>query len=953
MAKPENAEREKSFHDFIELIPDATIIVNQSGVIRLANDQALKLFGYAKHEMIDQAVEMLVPEDFRAGHPALRETFAAASSVRQMSSSLNLMARKKSGEQFPVVIGLSTLDILAEGRMVLASVRDDTELRDAHSVMAAQVTELRNISDTASDAIITIDTNSEILSWNAAATHIFGHAAEEAIGQHIGLIIPEHLQQGHREGIARIAGGGAGTLLGQTVVVEGLKMCGEIFPVEMSLSTWVGESGRRFGGILRDITERTEAEERLRIGEERLQHALRGGELGFWDINYETGEHVANDKYAEMLGYRLDEIDKIDEIALKTFHPDDRERVQQYNLRNRAGEIDDNEIEYRVITKQGETRWQLSKSMSVQKDDQGKPLRIVGTVLDITERKEAEEKLISSAARLRKMLEDSPSAIAISLDDESAEDGVLQFANSRFFELMGFTPEDIGTARTQQFMAEGAERENYEVSLDAGKSFRNMEVTVRKKNGEAVWALMSISPIRYRNRQCALIWLYDITERKQAEVALKGQSELIQLLHKTAVSANQNEDIDEALQECLDAICNYNSWPVGHVYRTLPKDPDTLVSTNLWHMDDPSRFVAFREITEQTSFERGVGLPGRVLESGKPEWIVDVTKDANFPRAKHAKNIGVRAGFAVPVLVGDEVVAVMEFFAVEAIEPEQDLLSVLVNISTQYGRVVERKRSEELITKAHKLITESVDYASNIQRSLLPTAASLVAALGDHFVLWEPRDMVGGDFYWLRRCRSGHLLIVCDCTGHGVPGAFMTLIGTGALNQALSEDPEGDPGNVLAIMNRFIKRSLLQDSDEGHADDGLELGVCRIEGAGNLTYAGARFSLVLSEQDGIREVKGDKTGIGYRGSDPDFEFTNHRINVTPDTKCYLYSDGIIDQVGGENRRGFGRKRLLRLLSELQDQPMAEQMTGIQHALVDYQDDEIRRDDVTVVGFKTI
>ena len=444
----------------------------------------------------------------------------------------------------------------------------------------------------------------------------------------------------------------------------------------------------------------------------------------------------------------------------------------------------------------------------------------------------------------------------------------------------------------------------------------------------------------------------DITERKKAEQALQTQTEIVELLHKTAVIANQAQTVNDALKSSVDAICTYNSWPVGHVYQCRPNAPDTLVSTDIWHLDQPERFATFRRITEGTTFNRGIGLPGRVLESGNPAWIVDVTKDPNFPRARLAEDIGVKTGFAVPVLVGDEVVAVMEFFAAEAIEPNHDLLSVLDNIGTQVGRVVERKRAEDLITEAHRLIIESVNYAANIQRSLLPAPSSLEERFADHFVWWEPRDSVGGDFYWLRPCEGGHLLIVCDCTGHGVPGAFMTLIGTGALDQALVDHPDGDPAKVLGYMNQFVKRTLMQDSDEGVADDGMELGICRINRDGSrLIYSGARFALLLIDGDTPREIKGDKTGIGYRRVDPNYSFTNYGVEVSPDISYYLYSDGIVDQIGGEKRRSFGRKRLLRLLADLQKQPLSQQMTSIQEEFNHYQGGEIRRDDVTIIGFR--
>ena len=146
-------------------------------------------------------------------------------------------------------------------------------------------------------------------------------------------------------------------------------------------------------GVLSDITERKQAEAKLREGEERLVLALKGSDLGSWDIDFETGEVVTNARWAEMLGYEPDEIGDMQEVSLKTFHPEDRERVEEYNRRFSQGDIDNYENEYRIVTKQGETRWQLSKAAAVRRDETGKPLRLAGTVLDITERKRAEEEV--------------------------------------------------------------------------------------------------------------------------------------------------------------------------------------------------------------------------------------------------------------------------------------------------------------------------------------------------------------------------------------------------------------------------------------------------------------------------------------------------------------------------------------------------------------------------------
>jgi len=146
------------------------------------------------------------------------------------------------------------------------------------------------------------------------------------------------------------------------------------------------------------------------------------------------------------------------------------------------------------------------------------------------------------------------------------------------------------------------------------------------------------------------------------------------MLGRTAEQANTATSFEEAIQSLLTDVCMFTGWPVGHAYIRASEGADRLVPSRIWFMPETDRFADFRKVTERTEFEPGIGLPGRVLASGKPEWITDVTKDTNFPRAKLAEGIGVRAGFAIPVLVGSEVVAVLEFFATEAMEPDDSLL---------------------------------------------------------------------------------------------------------------------------------------------------------------------------------------------------------------------------------------------------------------------------------------
>lgn len=181
----------------------------------------------------------------------------------------------------------------------------------------------------------------------------------------------------------------------------------------------------------------------------------------------------------------------------------------------------------------------------------------------------------------------------------------------------------------------------------------------------------------------------------------------VQLLRTVAVAANEASSLEEPLQTCLDAVCALAGWPVGHVYMRSTDPPYDLMPTKLWHLDDPERFATFRNITEATRLAPGSGLPGHVLSTGKPEWIRDVTRHANFPRAKLARNIGVRAGFGFPIKIRDEVPAVLEFFTHEALEPDEEFLEIMDQVGIQLGRVIERMRAEEALRNLAQGVAEA------------------------------------------------------------------------------------------------------------------------------------------------------------------------------------------------------------------------------------------------------
>lgn len=202
--------------------------------------------------------------------------------------------------------------------------------------------------------------------------------------------------------------------------------------------------------------------------------------------------------------------------------------------------------------------------------------------------------------------------------------------------------------------------------------------------------------------------------RIRLEDVLTDERSLVELLRVVTVDVHEANSVDEALHRTIANICAYVGWPVGHAYIPAQGNDSLLVPTALWHIRDEAKFAAFKRVTEVTQFMAGRGLPGRVFATKRPAWIRNVVEDPNFPRAKLAKNLGVKAGFAFPVMVGAEVVAVLEFFSDTEYEANDRFTETISRIAWQLGRVFERKRAQEMLSKERDFMAAVMDLVDGL-----------------------------------------------------------------------------------------------------------------------------------------------------------------------------------------------------------------------------------------------
>lgn len=275
----------------------------------------------------------------------------------------------------------------------------------------------------------------------------------------------------------------------------------------------------------------------------------------------------------------------------------------------------------------------------------------------------------------------------------------------------------------------------------------------------------------------------------------------------------------------------------------------------------------------------------------------------------------------------------------EEIQAQQDQLKII----------------NQKIEKQNENIKSSIHYALTIQQALLPPQEELDKSF-ESFVLYRPKDIVSGDFYWMSRTQENQsdekvFVIVGDCTGHGVPGAFLSLIGIKLLSSIINERKEYDPKVILELLNLNIRHALKQE--QIGSDDGMDICLCRIEktaeGKIKIIYSGARRPLYYTSNQKINILPGDRKTVGGRFY-KNQEFTNQELILTPGDRIYLSSDGIIDQ-NAPNRKKFGSKKLIKLLEESLPLSMQDQNELLKKELDNFQQNEKQRDDITLMGIK--
>ena len=354
------------------------------------------------------------------------------------------------------------------------------------------------------------------------------------------------------------------------------------------------------------------------------------------------------------------------------------------------------------------------------------------------------------------------------------------------------------------------------------------------------------------------------------------------------------------------------------------------------------RFSDLKDSLFNTESSKQIQEMNAKYENGKKEQailLLNKEKELSDSRAKK-KNILLYAALAGFMLLGG--LAFMIYRSRQLMERTNRLLSL---------QKEEIARQKEIVELKNKEVTDSINYAQKIQQAILPSPEDMQKMLGTSFILFEPKDIVSGDFYWISEQDDFVFFTVADCTGHGVPGSFMSMLGHSLLNEIVNEKKIMEPGDILDMLRTKIILDLKQKGLSGENKDGMDMCLCRYhKKTKTLVYAAANNALYVLRKGELQEYKADKQPVGI-ASGPPVQFHQHSLQLEEGDLLYLSTDGYADQFGGQKGKKFKYKQLEAMLTELSVLPLADQKTEIWNRLVQWKGNLEQVDDICMLGMK--
>jgi PAS domain S-box-containing protein len=505
--------------------------------------------------------------------------------------------------------------------------------------------------------------------------------------------------------------------------------------------------------------------------------------------------------------------------------------------------------------------------------------------------------------------------------------GKFEWINEGFTKLYGFTLETLKTELGENIFkaSNHPDIENLVNICISEKRPIIYEAFISTRTGEEKWAQSTLTPILNIDGTVSKLVLIDsdITKIKEAE------SEIIRQNQKITMQSQELEKQNSELEK-LSLVAS--------------KTDNSVIIANA---DGEIEWV-------NDGFTRLLGMP---FEEFAKEYGHNMFKSSLNPRLREQLQTALKEKRSI-------------IYSAKTMTKDGRLIWIQTTMTpifsgtgelTKYiaidADITKIKIAEEEISRQKQKITDSIVYAKKIQEAVLPPKEYFNQLLPDHFIMFRPKDIVSGDFYWASNKGDKIMVAAADCTGHGVPGGFMSMLGMTFLNEITGKLNENEliAGNILTQLRESVKTSLRQTGKEGEAKDGMDISLCIFDKKTlQLQFAGANSPLIIVRNNGdeveLINVKPDEMPIGIYFNEKE-QFTNQKIQLKHGDLCYIFSDGFSDQFGGKGGRKFMASRFKKMIAIHSDKPLNQQKEIFDKAFDTWRGDHRQIDDVLVIGIK--
>ncbi len=481
-------------------------------------------------------------------------------------------------------------------------------------------------------------------------------------------------------------------------------------------------------------------------------------------------------------------------------------------------------------------------------------------------------------------------------------DGTIRYISPSVKNILGYEPSELIGLKGRTFVNEEdihKSREMFKSIIENSKVSQTIQYRFQKKNNE--W-----------------IWLEATGKNLLEDASIKGI-----VINARDITVKMRAEQEERMRRNMQALSE-NSPDLITRISVAGKIAYTNPTIELYTASKPEEFTG--KILDE------ITIGEEVVKSWKMLLKEVILKN---------ENLSEEVTFKTPT--GDRVMQV------NAIPEYND--NVLESVLMVAHDITERKEAELLIQDKNKKINESINYSKRIQNAVIPDNKAITNIFKDSFIFYKPKDVVSGDFPWMMEKGDEIYVAAVDCTGHGVPGAMLSLVGNFLLNDIIRNGNSLSPAVILDKFDEMVNTTLATEKNDSQIKDGMDIALCKVNiKTRKLEYAGAHRPLYHIAKGVITEFKGDKWAIGGGIYKNQTKFTNYEVNLKKDDAVYFFSDGLPDQFGGPNNRKFGTQRIKEVLLS-KDQNMELTHNGMKDAFSDWMGTEKQTDDVLLIGIK--